>query len=429
MKPHRVVIVGGGFGGLKAARNLRKAPVEVTLIDRRNYHLFQPLLYQIATGALSPANIAAPLRALLSRQKNARVLMGEVVGFDLPNRKVLLSDEAIEYDTLIVAAGSRTGYFGHDDWEKHAPGLKSIEDATSIRAKILRAFETAEKLGDPAAAKPWLTFAIVGAGPTGVEMAGAIAELAHDTLRNDFRAINPTEARIVLLEHADRVLPPFPADLSTKARSSLERIRVDVLTGVMVTEVAPDAVTYRRGDDVERLETRTIFWSAGVQASPLAKLLAQATGAELDRSGRIKVEEDLSLPGHPEVLVLGDMAHCVDEQGKPLPGVAPVAMQQGQYAARLISVRLRDGWLPPFRYRDLGTMATIGSMKAVVDLRGFKFSGPMAWFFWLFVHLMQLVQFESRLLVLLQWFWHYTTRNRSARLITGNEDTNEQLRR
>jgi NADH dehydrogenase len=419
---HQVVIIGGGFGGLYATRSLRKSAVRVTLVDRRNHHLFQPLLYQVATGGLSPANIAAPLRALLRRQANARVLLGEVVDIDVAGRRVVLRDETIAYDTLIVAAGATHSYFGHPEWAALAPGLKTIDDATAIRRKILLAFETAERLHDPAEIARWLTFVIVGAGPTGLEMAGAIAELAHETLRKEFRAIDPTTARIMLVEVADRVIPPFAPDLSASARAALDKLRVEVRTGTQVTGIEPGTVVLRCGKETERLATHTILWSAGVQASPLAGILARHTGIDLDRGGRIRVQPDLTLAGHSEVFVIGDMAHCPNGSGKPLPGLAPVAMQQGHYAARLIAARLAGRSLPTFNYHDRGTMATIGSMKAVCDIFGWRYSGPLAWFTWLFVHLMQLVQFENRLLVLVQWAWHYVTRNRSARLITGSNE-------
>ena len=420
------MIIGGGFGGLYAARSLQKSAVSVTLVDRRNHHLFQPLLYQVATGGLSPANIAAPLRALLRRQTNARVLLGEVVDIDVAGRRVVLRDETVAYDTLIVAAGATHSYFGHTDWTALAPGLKTIEDATAIRRKILLAFETAERLHDPAAIARWLTFVIVGAGPTGVEMAGAIAELAHETLRKEFRSIDPTRARIVLVEGADRVIPPFAPDLSAKARAALEKMGVEVRTGTQVTGIEPGTAMLKCGEQTERLSAHTILWSAGVQASPLAGILARQAGIDLDRGGRIRVQPDLTLAGHPEIFVIGDMAHCPDQTGKPLPGLAPVAMQQGHYAARLIDARLAGRLLPSFRYRDRGAMATIGSMKAVCDIFGWRYAGPLAWFTWLFVHLMYLVQFENRVLVLIQWAGHYITRNRSARLITESEPTAER---
>ncbi len=431
---HRVVIIGGGFGGLKAAKGLARVPVQVTLVDRRNHHLFQPLLYQVATGALSPANIAAPLRALLRRQANAQVLLGEVIDLDVASRRIVLRDGELSYDTLVVAAGATHSYFGHSVWEPLAPGLKTIDDATSIRRQVLLAFETAERLKDhdvrhaghePAADEiaSWLTFVIVGAGPTGVELAGAVAELAHETIRRDFRAADPTRARILLVEATDRVLPPFDPKLSEKARAALERMRVEVRTGTLVTSVEPGAVVLKQGDRVERVAAQTILWSAGVQASPLARILSERTGAELDRGGRIRVQPDLTLAGYPEILVIGDMAHCPGPDGKPLPGLAPVAMQQGTYAARLIEERLANRTLPPFHYRDFGAMAMIGRMKAVCNLFGLRYAGPFAWLTWLFIHLMQIVQFESRILVLVQWGWNYLSRNRSARLITGMEQS------
>ncbi len=425
---HQVVIIGGGFGGLCAARALRRSAVQVTLVDRRNYHLFQPLLYQIATGGLSPANIAAPLRSLLRGQPNAQVLLGEVVDFDLPGRRVALRDGELKYDTLIVAAGATHSYFGHPEWEPLAPGLKTIEDATAIRRKILRAFESAERLSAPGLnhrreeIKPYLTFVVVGAGPTGVEMAGAISELAHETLRRDFRAIDPTTARILLVEAGDRVLPPFAPTLSASARAGLEGLKVDVRCGTLVVGIEPGAVLLKCGDQTERVETHTVIWSAGVAASPLARLLAEKSGAELDRGGRVHVAPDLTVAGHPQVVVIGDMAHCPGADGKPLPGLAPVAMQQGHYAAKLIDARLAGRQLRSFQYHDRGTMATIGTMKAVCDVFGWRFSGILAWLTWLFVHLMQIVQFENRVLVLIQWAGHYITRNRSARLITGNDE-------
>lgn len=418
---HRVVIVGGGFGGLRAALSFGRAPAQVTLVDRRNYHLFQPLLYQVATGALSPANIAAPLRSLVSRRAHVQVLLGEACNFDLAGRRVMLRDAELSYDSLIVAAGATHSYFGHPEWEPLAPSLKTIEDATAIRGRILRAFETAERVAatDPAQTVSWLTFVIVGAGATGLEMAGAVAELARETLRGEFREIDTTSARIVLVEGADRVIPPFAPALSAKAREALERLRVEVRTQTQVVAIDSEGATLKHADTTEKIAARTILWSAGVAASPLAKLLAEASGAQLDRGGRVAVGPDLALPGHPEVFVIGDMARCEGADGKPLPGLAPVAIQQGQYAARLIVARLQQKSLPAFQYKDYGTMATIGRMKAVVDLRGWRFSGVLAWLLWLFIHLMQIVQFQNRLLVLVQWAWHYTTRNRAARLITG----------
>ncbi|HEX5269037.1 MAG TPA: NAD(P)/FAD-dependent oxidoreductase [Gemmataceae bacterium] len=420
---HRVVIVGGGFGGLHTALQLRRAPVDVTLIDRRNFHLFQPLLYQVATGGLSPANIASPLRALLRRQKNTRVLLGEAIDVDVPGRRLILSDGAVPYDTLIVAAGMRDAYFGHDEWERFAPGLKSIEDATEMRRRILFAFEAAERESDPAKVREWLTFVIVGGGPTGVELAGAVAEIAHHTLRDNFRNIDPRTAQIVLLEGADRLLLAYPPDLSAKAARALGRLRVTVRTGTLVTDITPDCVTVKTKAGGEWLAARTALWAAGVQASPLGRAIAKAAGAETDRAGRVMVANDCTVPRHSEIFVIGDLAHFHDAAGKPLPGVAPVAMQQGRYVARLIEARLRGESIGPFAYHDRGNMATIGRNAAVADLGWVRFDGYLAWLAWLFIHLIYLVEFENRLLVLLQWGWNYFTRNRAARLITGRSDS------
>lgn len=418
---HRVAIVGGGFGGLEAARSLGKANVQVTLIDRRNFHLFQPLLYQVATGGLSPANIAAPLRALFKRQKNTRVLLAEVVGFDLSRRLVLFKDGSEPYDSLIVATGSRHHYFNHPEWEQLAPGLKSIEDATTIRRRILLAFEQAERCPDAEERQALMTFLIVGGGPTGVELAGAIGEVAHATLRGNFRAINPAQARIYLLEGVDRILHAYPPKLSTKAVKYLHRLGVTVRTGTMVTDVQPDRVSLRSGEKTETIRTHTVLWAAGVKASPLAQVLAQASGAEVDRAGRIVVQPDMTLPGHADVFVLGDMANYPHQDGKPLPGLAPVATQQGRYVADLIQRRLRGESPLAFHYKDRGTMATIGRAAAVADLGWITFAGVFAWLVWLFIHILNLIEFENRLLVMVQWAWNYVTRNRTARLITGSE--------
>ena len=414
-----IVIIGGGFGGLYAARTLKSAPVQVTLIDRRNFHLFQPLLYQVATGWLSPADIASPLRAVLKRQRNVQVLLAEALDIDITNRRVILKDGSVSYDTLIVATGARHHYFGNAQWEQFAPGLKTIEDATEIRRRILSAFEAAERETDHARVRSWLTFVIVGGGPTGVELAGTLGELAQDTLRHDFRHINPAESRILLVEGTDRILPAYAAELSAKATAALARLGVSVHTGATVTDVQPDAVIIRRNDQSEHIPTRTVLWAAGVQASPLGRILATATGVELDRAGRVMVAPDLSIPNHPDIFVIGDLAHYRNQQGQSLPGVAPVAMQQGRYVAELIQQRLRGQTPPPFHYRDRGSMAIVGRAEAVADVRGRRFSGLLAWLAWLFIHLMNLVEFENRLLVVIQWAWNYFTRNRSARLITG----------
>jgi NADH dehydrogenase len=417
--PHHVVIVGGGFAGLNAARSLRRAPVAVTLVDRRNYHLFQPLLYQVATGVLSPANIAAPLRWIVERQVNCEVLLAEVRGFDVAARRVLFNGASMSYDTLVVAAGAQYSYFGRPEWERVAPGLKSIEDATAIRARMLSAFEAAEREPDANRRRELLTFVIVGGGPTGVEMAGAMAEIARHSLKREFRHIDPTDSQVILVEAADRVLAAYPPDLSEKAQGSLERLGVTVRTRTMVADIARDYVIVNFGGGQERLPTHTVIWAAGIEAVPLAKSLAAATGATTDRAGRILVEPDLSIAGHPDIFVLGDMACFLHQTGKPLPGVAPVAIQQGRYIAKLIAARLRNKSLPPFHYRELGNMATIGRSAAVADFGKLRFSGFLAWLLWLVVHLMNLVSFRNRLLVFLQWAFHYFTYDASARLITS----------
>jgi NADH:ubiquinone reductase (H+-translocating) len=416
---HRVVILGGGFGGLSAARALARAPVQATLLDRRNFHLFQPLLYQVATGGLSPANIASPLRNILKRQPNVRVLLGEAVGLDPHARRVLLADGEIPYDSLIVALGASHHYFGREEWAELAPGLKTIEDAIELRRRIFTAFERAEREADPSVVEALLTFVVVGAGPTGVELAGAMAEIARDTLAHEFRSIDPARARIILMEGGPRVLPSYPPDLSEKAAQALRRLGVEVRTSAIVTDILPEYLAVRSGERVERILARTVLWAAGVQASPFGRALAETTGATLDRAGRVIVGPDLSLPGHPEILVIGDLAHLADGTGSPLPGVAQVAMQQGAYAARLIRGRLQGGPTPPFRYRDYGTMATIGRNAAVADVFRLRFGGYLAWLAWLGIHLMHLVQFENRVLVLAQWSWSYLTFNRAARLITN----------
>ena len=416
----RIVIVGGGFGGLYTARRLRSLPVDVTLLDRRNFHLFQPLLYQVATGALSPANIAAPLRAILKRSRNVRVLLADVTAFDVARRRVAATSGEFPYDTLVVAAGVRHQYFGHDEWESEAPGLKTLEDAVEMRRRILLAFERAETETDPAERRALLTFVIVGAGPTGAELAGALGEIARHTLRREFRSIDPAEARILLVEGGARVLTAYPPELSAKAERSLASLGVETLLNASVTAVQGGRVTISRAGATDTIEARTVLWAAGVAASPLAAALAAATGATTDRAGRIGVGKDLTLPGHPEIFVIGDMAALADEKGRPLPGVAPVAMQQGRYVARAIAGRLAGRPIAePFRYRDKGSMATIGRGRAIADLGFLRLSGYPAWLAWLFIHLMYLVQFGNRVLILVQWAWNYLTWNRSARLITG----------
>jgi NADH dehydrogenase len=418
-EPHHVVIIGGGFGGLSAAIGLKRAPVRVTLIDRCNYHLFQPLLYQVATGALSPANIASPLRNILKGQRNTRVVLAEATAIDAKNHRVILSDGEIDYDTLIVATGSSHQYFGHDEWGKFAPGLKTVEDATSMRRRILLAFEAAEREQDPEKLRAWLTFVIVGAGPTGAELAGALAEIAKDTLRHDFRTIDPSKARILLVEGTDRVLPSYPSSLSAAAQRMLEHLGVVVRTGAMVTEIQAHSVTIRAGDRSEEIPTRTILWAAGVLASPLGRMLAESTGAPLDKAGRLIVEPDLSIPGHPEILVIGDLANFSHQTGQPLPGVAQPAIQQGKYVARLVQHRLKGTPAKPFHYFDKGNLATIGRGAAIADLNWLRISGLPAWLLWIFIHLLYIVEFQNRLLILLQWGWLYLSWDRSARLITG----------
>jgi len=421
MSEHHVVIVGGGFGGLYAARSLARAPVAVSVVDRRNFHLFQPLLYQVATGALSPGEIASPLRYILSRQRNTEVLLGEAVDFDVERRRVILRDGEVPYDDLIIATGSTHAYFGHDEWAQMAPGLKTIENATEIRRRILIAFEEAEREPDLEKRHAWLTFLIVGGGPTGVELAGALGEIANDTLKHDFRHINPAESRILLFEGENRLLPHFPPDLSAKAERQLVGLGVRSRCGARVVAIDCESVTLEANGKNERIPTRTVLWAAGVRASSLGKKLADRTGAELDRAGRLFVEPDLSLQGHPEIHVIGDLAVFTHQTGKPLPGLAPVAMQQGRYVARLIVKRLRGESAGPFRYFDKGTLATIGRNKAVARFGRLHVWGFPAWFLWVFVHLMYLVEFENRLLVLVEWVYNYITRNRGARLITSGK--------
>jgi len=419
--PYHVVIVGGGFGGLYATKALNRADIRVTLIDKRNFHLFQPLLYQVATGALSPADISSPLRSVLSKSKNTKVLLGEVNDIDPQAQKVFMGDEEISYDSLILATGAKHSYFGKDHWEDFAPGLKTVEDAIEMRHRIFMAFEAAEKETDPEKRSRWLTFVIVGAGPTGVELAGAIAELAYHTLKEDFRSIDTKETQILLLEGLDRTLPPFAPELSLKAEASLTRLGVTVKTKTFVTNIEDDIITIKQGDEVTQIAAKTVLWAAGVQASPLGKVLAERTEAECDRAGRIIVEADLSVKGYPNIFVIGDLGHFAHQNGKPLPGVAPVAMQQGEYVASLIKQQLSGNTLASFYYTDRGSLAVIGQNSAVVDLGFIKFTGFLAWLFWLLIHIYFLIEFDNKLLVMIQWGWNYFTRNRRARLITGKE--------
>jgi NADH dehydrogenase len=409
----RVVIVGGGFGGLRAAKALAEAPVQVTLVDRRNHHLFQPLLYQVATAALSPADIAQPIRSVLRGQSNVEVILAEVDTIDVAAKEVVLDEDAgrLPYDYLILAAGANHAYFGHDEWAPDAPGLKTLEDALDIRRRILTSFEEAEREPDPARREALMTFVVVGGGPTGVEMAGAIAEIARYSLARDFRHIDTRDAKVILIEASTKLLAAFPDRLSRRSLQDLERLEVEVRFGKPVTAITPDAVTVGE----EKIPANTIVWAAGVQASPLARSL----GVELDRAGRVRVNPDLSIPGHPEIFVIGDMASLDDARGRPLPGVAQVAMQQGAWAAANILRVIEGRPARPFRYRDLGNMATIGRNSAVADIRGLRLTGFVAWLAWAVVHILNLIGFRNRVLVGLQWLWSYLTLQRGARLITG----------
>jgi NADH dehydrogenase len=410
--PH-VVIVGGGFGGLNAARALRRAPVQVTLVDRRNHHVFQPLLYQVATASLSPSDIASPIRYVLRAQRNVQVLLSEARNIDLARRTVTLDAGEIAYDYLIVAGGARHSYFGHQEWETHAPGLKTLDDALEMRRKILLAFEEAERERDRSLQQRLLTFVIIGGGPTGVELAGALAEIARHTLAHDFRSIDPSRARIILLEAGASILPTFPEKLRAAAHKSLERLGVEVRVNALVTNVQQYMVTV--GD--ESIVARVILWAAGVSASKLGAML----GVPLDRAGRVIVQPDLSIPGHPEVFVVGDLAACLDERGWPLPGVAQVAIQQGRHAAHNVERHVAGRPLESFKYSDYGNMATIGRASAVGDLGWVWLSGWIGWVVWLFIHVMQLIGFRNRVLVMFQWAVSYLTYQRSARLITGRQ--------
>jgi NADH dehydrogenase len=433
-KPHRVVVIGGGFGGLQATLKLSRMPVEVTLIDRRNFHLFQPLVYQVATGALSAPEISYPLRRIFRRRRNVRVLLAEVTGFDLENRLVLLgpiagedSPEAIPYDTLIVSGGSRYNYFGHDGWQRSATDLKTLEGALTIRSRVLGALETAERESNPERRAALLTFVLVGAGPTGVEMAGQIGEIAHD-LNGDFRSLDLHQAQILLVEAGDRVLQEFPPSLSAKALRSLQSLGVTVRLSHTVTDLDDESVTLQAADgSEERIRTHTVVWAAGVLASELASLLSEQAGLDVDRSGRVEVSEDLSLPGHPEVLAIGDMVRVRQASGPPiaLPGLAPVAIQEGRHAAAVVKDRLEGRPGRRFHYFDKGSLATIGRSRAVADIKGIHLSGFIAWVTWLTVHLFYLIGFENRLLVLLRWEFSFATHGRGARLIGGEAQAPE----
>jgi len=406
----RVVVIGAGFGGLSAAKGLAGSAFDVTVVDRHNYHLFQPLLYQVATAGLSPADIASPIRAIFRRQENAKVVLAKVSGVDTVRSEVIAEGRRIAYDDLVIATGAEHAYFGHD-WASYAPGLKTIDDATYLRRRILLAFERAEAEADTAERRRLLNFVVVGGGPTGVEMAGAIAELAKRALASDFRSIDPRCAQIILVEAAPRLLLPFDPSLSEAARLSLVELGVEVRLGAGVTDCDCSSVSI--GD--ERIETRTIMWAAGVKASPAAEWL----GGESDRAGRVKVEPDLSVPGHSNIFVIGDVAHVVGPDGKPLPGVAPVAKQQGRYVADLLRARAQGHSMPPFGYRDFGSLATIGRKRAVAQLGSMKLSGFVAWLLWSVAHVYFLIGFRNRLAVAMNWLWNYLTFQRGTRLITG----------
>lgn len=423
---HKVVILGGGFGGLYAAKALRKAAADVTLIDRRNFHVFEPLLYQVATGSLSAGEISAPLRAVLRKHKNTRVLLGDAIDLDVDRHELILADGIVPYDTLVAATGVQNSYFGHDGWKAAAPGLKTIEDAATIRSKILFAYEGAERESDPERRRAWLTFVIVGGGATGVELAGALAEIANDTLRHDFRSIRPEESRILLVEGSAHVLPAFPESLSIDAERSLIKLGVLPRTHTYVTAIDGESVTLQTSNGAQRLEARTVLWAAGVKAAGFAEILARRTGAQVDKLGRILVLPDLTIPSHPEIFVIGDIAHF-EQGGSTIPGVAPLAMQQGRYVARSIIGRLRGKAVKPFSYWNKGGLAVIGRFSAVVQTGRFKFHGPLAWVIWLTIHIMYLAQFRNRLIVLALWAFEYLTFEKGSRLITlGISDPNQR---
>jgi NADH:ubiquinone reductase (H+-translocating) len=419
---HRILILGGGFGGLSAAQRLKGAEAQITLIDRRNFHLFQPLLYQVATGSLSPGQIAAPLRSVLRRQKNVEVLLGEASDINPTAKHVTLRDGAVfPYDSLIVATGSKTSYYGKDEWRDAAPSLKTVEEATAIRHKLLYAFERAERSDTEAEARAWLTFAIVGAGATGLELAGALAEIARETLRHDFRRIRPEEAQIILLEGEPRVLSSYPEDLSAKAEQLVTRLGVQVRKNTFVTNIDAQGLNFKQGNSTVRLDAKSILWTGGVDATSFGRRLAERTFAETEKSGKIRVLPDLTIPNFPDIFVAGDLAYVVSQEGKLIPGVAQPAIQEGRYAAKVILARLKRRPIPPrFHYFDKGDMAVIGRAAAVADIFGVHISGALAWLAWLLIHLMYIVQFQSRVLVFIQWGFQYLTFSRGARIITGS---------
>ncbi|HBF34642.1 TPA: FAD-dependent oxidoreductase [Candidatus Sumerlaeota bacterium] len=418
--PPRIVVIGGGFAGLYFARHLRKENVHVTLVDKRNFHLFQPLLYQVATGGLNAGDISAPLRSIFRNHERTVVLLAEMVDLDSVAKKVILSDGELEYDYLVIATGAKHHYFGHPEWEKDAPGLKTLEDAMQMRRRIFLAFEAAERQTDPKLREEYMTFVIVGGGPTGVELAGALGELALYTLRHDFSFIKPNEVKIHLLEGMDRVLQPFPPSLSERARKGLESLGVTVETNCCVTNIDIPSVRLKRNGQEDEIRTRTVLWGAGVQASPLGKVLADRAGAELDRCGRVMVQPNLTLPGHPEIFVLGDIAHVKDKNGNPLPQVAPAAIQEGDHAAHRLIAQLHGNKDPgDFCYFDKGSLAVIGRNAAVCFVGKLRMHGFIAWLMWAFVHIHFLIQFQNKLVIMVQWAWSYVTRQRGPRIITG----------
>ena len=420
-KEAKVVIVGGGFGGLYTAKALKQSSVQVTLIDKRNFYLFQPLLYQVATGGLSPSDIASPLRLILRQHKNVQVLLNSVVDLKPKDKQIILDDDkSISYDILILATGSTHHYFGNDQWENHAPGLSTVEDALEIRNRVFGAFEAAEKENDPIKRQAWLTFVIVGGGPTGVELAGAVAEIANSSMKGNFNNFTPKDAKIILIEGLERVLPPYPTELSSKAEQELCNLGVTIHTQSMVTSISENNIVLRKGEKYEQITSHTILWAAGVKASSIGKKLAEKTGAQIDRAGRVIVEPDLSIIGFPDIFVIGDLSSFSHQNNKPLPGIAPVAMQQAKYVAKLIQKQLKGESLPSFVYKDYGSMAVIGKNKAVADFKFIKLSGFLAWFIWIWVHIYYLIEFDNKLVVLIQWIWNYFTQGRGSSVIIEN---------
>ena len=420
-KEAKVVIVGGGFGGLYTAKALKQSSVQVTLIDKRNFHLFQPLLYQVATGGLSPSDIASPLRLILRQHKNVQVLLNSVVDLKPKDKQIILDDDkSISYDILILATGSTHHYFGNDQWENHAPGLSTVEDALEIRNRVFGAFEAAEKENDPIKRQAWLTFVIVGGGPTGVELAGAVAEIVNSSMKGNFNNFTPKDAKIILIEGLERVLPPYPTELSSKAEQELCNLGVTIHTQSMVTSISENNIVLRKGEKYEQITSHTILWAAGVKASSIGKKLAEKTGAQIDRAGRVIVEPDLSIIGFPDIFVIGDLSSFSHQNNKPLPGIAPVAMQQSKYVAKLIQKQLKGESLPSFVYKDYGSMAVIGKNKAVADFKFIKLSGFLAWFIWIWVHIYYLIEFDNKLVVLIQWIWNYFTQGRGSSVIIEN---------